>query len=90
MALHKIRENGDVTIMDDEEYKVVITNINDSSDSYEIVLDSDTGLSRYVSYYDLPVRSGHYSVATYVSDGGVDRLVFLEEDVDFSTLPYSV
>lgn len=77
-------------IMDDEEYKVVITNINDSSDSYEIVLDSDTGLSRYVSYYDLPVRSGHYSVATYVSDGGVDRLVFLEEDVDFSTLPYSV
>ena len=69
-------------------YKLIITNTEDATDTYEFDFDNSTGISRQPSYSVFPVREGTYTTAIYCSEGGVDTLLF-SEVIDYSTVDYS-
>ncbi len=69
-------------------YKLIITNTEDATDTYEFDFDNNTGISQQPSYSVFPVREGTYTTAIYCSEGGVDTLLF-SEVIDYSTVDYS-
>ena len=80
----QITLNG-ASFNDNEEYKVIFTNCEDETESYTFVFDFNTYGSRDIYVSDFPPRSGNYKVATYISQGGVDKMLF-EEIVEISTI----
>lgn len=79
---------ADEDFTQDQTYKVILTNIEDSTDTYEFDFDSDTGTNRYISSGDCPAAEGTYETAIYISINGVDTLLFTEV-IDYSQVEFS-
>ena len=79
---------ADEDFTQDQTYKVILTNTEDSTDTYEFDFDSDTGTNTYISSGNCPAAEGTYETAIYITINGVDTLLFTEV-IDYSQVEFS-